>query len=667
VAGFIRRYGFSPGIETITLIEGVVIVDLPPPGAVSGVSTGVVGLVGEFADMTYATAVDSTGAVTTKVTPVEILSGADLLDKVGGFDSTLGDEGGDGGNGYVALRNKKFSRLVVAPVNLASAGAGRAWRQLPTNRSLTSATPVVPMAGGRVEAGREFRNSTNRVKLGKRINFTALGHYKNGVDGAVTAAGAPAATQTFNSAGSTFLTSYNGGVVPKGHILVLGVIDGAGALGANAGTYRVTADAASNTALVVEKLDGTTFDWTSGTLQPFRIHPGSDADSAIASAKLSDTAGYTLPCRPIDALIAAAALCTPTVVPAANAVTSWDPLSGLYLRSHVSSGFAYSADLQGANTAGGVSGTGLDAAYATAMDSLLQDTAPARDVNIVFGARTTTVIRAGWKTHVGLASQNGLGRVACISPDLATTTGSTACGDTTPGVGATRSESVFYSWPGVQTFVPEASGVTMGTADGLTTSDGVLDVRGDGFLAAVLSNLPPELNPGQAGEPITTVLSPVLGIQRGITSLQMGDYINMKAAGICGMRMDRTAGPIFQSGVTSSLTSGQKNISRRRMANFIQDSVSQRLVQFAKKPTTTANKDSAVAEVDAFLAGLLSTNNPPAQRISGYLVDDKSGNTPNLEAQGVFVIIGKVRTLASMDEIVFQTEIGEGVVLTTTA
>jgi hypothetical protein len=31
----------------------------------------------------------------------------------------------------------------------------------------------------------------------------------------------------------------------------------------------------------------------------------------------------------------------------------------------------------------------------------------------------------------------------------------------------------------------------------------------------------------------------------------------------------------------------------------------------------------------------------PAQRISGSIVDDKSGNTPNLEAQGVFVIIGK--------------------------
>ena len=63
MAGFIRRFGFSPGVETITLIEGVIIVDLPPPGAINGVSAGTVGMVGEFPDMTYATAVDVAGLV----------------------------------------------------------------------------------------------------------------------------------------------------------------------------------------------------------------------------------------------------------------------------------------------------------------------------------------------------------------------------------------------------------------------------------------------------------------------------------------------------------------------------------------------------------------------------------------------------------------------------
>lgn len=662
MAGFVRRFGFFPGVETITLIEGVVIVDLPPPGPVQGVSTGVVGMVGEFADMSYATQVDASGVVTTLCRPVEIFSGQDLIDKVGGWDSTIGQHGNAGGNGFVSLRNKKFSRLVLAPINLASGGAGRAWRQLPTNLSATQAIPAVPLAGGRVEAGREFRNTSNRVKLAKRISFTAIGHFKNGTDGAITATSS-AATQTFVSAGGGFLTAQNGGPVKKGTLLVLGQIGGAGALGANAATYRVTTDAANNTDLVVQKLDGTNFDWTTGTAQPYRLHPETDGDTGgtggIATA-LADAAGYTLPCRPIDATIAAATLCTPTVIPPAPAAGSWDSLSGLMLRSHVSSGFVFDTNVQAPNAANHAS---IDALYATAFDAMAQDNAPMREVNIVFSSRSSTTIRSKARSHVLLSSESGFGRIACISPNLQTVSVATAIGDADPGVGATRNERVSYAWPGAQTFVPEAVNVSIGTADGLTTIDGLLDVPGDGWLAAVLSNLPPERNPGQAGPPVDTVLSPVLALQRGLAQMGVGEYINFRAQGVVALRLDRTSGPIFQSGITSSLTSGQKNINRRRMADFIQDSVSQRLVPFTKQPLTQGLKDSATGEVDAFLNQLLSPNNPAAQRINAYSVDDVSGNTPAMSAQGIFVIIARVRTLSTADFIVFQTEIGESVVV----
>ena len=88
------------------------------------------------------------------------------------------------------------------------------------------------------------------------------------------------------------------------------------------------------------------------------------------------------------------------------------------------------------------------------------------------------------------------------------------------------------------------------------------------------------------------------------------------------------------------------------MADFIQDSLAQRLVQFSKLPLTDSLKDSAVGETNAFLVDLLSPNNPPAQRINGFLIDDVSGNTPDLEAKGIFVIVVKVRTLATADFIV---------------
>lgn len=663
MSGFIRRYGYAPGVETITQIEGVVIVDLPPPGAINGQSTGVAAIVGEFADMGYATAVSSTGVVTTNPQPVEIFSGQDLVDKVGGFDATLGQFGDAGGNGFAALRNKKFSRLICVPVNLASSAAGRAWRDLPTNAGAALATPVVPLQGGRVEAGRRFISGSNRVHLAKRATFTALGHYKNGTDGDSTL-GASAVTQTFNSASGGFLTAYNGGPVPKGHILVLGQIGGAGALGGNAGTYRVQTQAVSNTALVLEKLDGTAFTLATSATQPWRLHPQTDADTGGTNgvaAALADTAGYTLPARPLDASIAAATTCTPVAVPTAGTASSWDPLSGLTLRSHVTTGFVYVATTQAVNAANDAA---IDALYATAIDALLLDQQPAREVNIAWGARTSATIRTKWKAHELAASEVGVGRIVCIAPNLQVVSTTAAIAEASPGVGAVRDERVIYCWPGARTSIPEAVSSSLGTADGLVTTDGVLDDRGDGWMAAVLSNLPPERNPGQSGPPVDTVLAPISGLQRGLSNLQVGDYTSMRASGIAGLRIDRVAGPIFQSGVTTSLVAGRKNINRRRMADFIQDSVASRLVQFAKQPLTQSLKDDITTEIDTFLNLLKSPNNPPAQRIADYVVDDVSGNTPALEAAGVYVVIGRVRTLATADFIVFQTEVGEGVTIT---
>ena len=68
-------------MTAVIVIEGVVIVDLPPPGSVEGVDTGVAALVGEFADMGAATDVDGSGIVTTDIVPQEIFTSQDLLNK----------------------------------------------------------------------------------------------------------------------------------------------------------------------------------------------------------------------------------------------------------------------------------------------------------------------------------------------------------------------------------------------------------------------------------------------------------------------------------------------------------------------------------------------------------------------------------------------------------
>jgi len=664
MAGFIRRFAFFPGTEVITAIEGVIIVDLPPPGAINGVSTGTVAIVGEFTDASYGVDVATTGIITGNPRPVEVYSGADLLEKGGGFDEFLGKFGAEGGNGFASLRNKTFSRIILVPIDnvtpLAGGTAGvRVWRDLPTNQSATIAQPIVPVPGAVVLAGREFKSSSNRVRLAKRFVFGDSPAFVSGTDGSVTTAGA-AATQTFTSAGGAFVV--NG--VQVGDILVVGVIGTS--LGTNADTYRITALTA--TTLTVESMDGTNFAFTTEASLPYRVHVASTADSSGSVAALhlalSGAGGYQVPARPLDATIAAATLITPTVVPAAGTANSYDPLSGLGAKTHPTQALTYDANVHAPNAA---NNSTLDTRYLAAIDACLDDALPARDINMIFSSRKSSNIRAKLNAHTGSASSRGLTRTTQLAPSLSTVALATVIGDADPGVGANRSDRVDYSWPGAMTFVPEAVGFTLATADGKTTADGMLDDAGDGWLSSVLSNLAPERNPGEATATTRNVLVPVLGFQRGIPKLGMAEYTQLRQKGVAALRMDRTVGPIFQSGITTSLISGEKNIARRRMADFIQDSIAQRLVQFVKQPLTNQLKDGCVAEVNAFLNDLLSPNNPAAQRIDAYQVDDKSGNTPTLTARGIFVIIVRVRLTPTADFIVLQSEIGEGVTITQAA
>lgn len=688
MAGFIRRFGFLPPEEVITQIEGVSIVDLPPPGAVNGVSTGMVALVGEFADMTYAAVANGSGVVSSSLRPQEVTSAQDLLDKVGGFDSTLGDFGNAGGNGFVALRNKRFSRLLVCPINLCSATGVRYCRVLPLCTSQTNTLPVVPVEGAQIDAGREFRSPTSgRLKIGARVVFTALDPIVTGTGGATTNAAA-AATQTFTVAAADFsaVVRPDGGVgIKKGDIIVIGN-NNAGAVqplpsGGNlgGGTYRVQADATSGapTVLTLEQLQGGNFAFVTASSIPYRIHVSSDADSAPVIVlgnsvpggyAAADVGGYSVPSRPLtneagaltDGTWTAGLVINPLVVPTALTGSSWDPLSGLFGRIIPTGGMAYVTLVQGPNA---VNGASIDALYSAGFDALISNQAPISDINVVCSARMSDNIRVAMKAHVATASARSLGRLAIIRPQLTTVALSTVLADAAPGVGATRAERVIYTWPGVRTYVPEAVNLRLKTADSLTTVDGVLDVGSDLYMASILSNLPPENNPGQAIAPVPELMATILGLQRGAPQLDLAEYINLRARGIAAPRLDQTSGPIFQSGITTSLVSGQKNINRRRMADFIQDSIARRINIYSKTLLTDSNRDSIDAEVDAFLAGLLSIDNPAGQRIAEYQLDSRSGNTAARLAKGIYVIIVRVRTLVSGDFLVLQTEIGEGVVI----
>lgn len=651
---FVRRYTSMPSPEVISQIEGIVIVDLPAPASLSGVSTGVVGLVGEFADMKYAVSVDGNGNVTTKCQPQAITTSQDMVNMFGGFDPTLGEFGGDDGNGYVAATNKQWSGLVIAPVNLASPKAVRMWRELPTNKSNTNPYPIVPMAAGFVAAGTEFKAGANRVKVATSVTFTGDGPIAFGVLGEQISGPGPLftfqTTDSFNFA--------NAGV-KVGDALVLGAL---GELLGDPGTYRIVSVAPNGLSIQVQRLDGTPGDaWGGDSALAWRIHPASTFDTG-ANNQLSENDGYTLPARPLDATISAATSILPTIQAVAGSATEWNALSGLAMRTMPSEQLVFNTNTQSANKA---TTSALVALYQIALDSLLTDAAPMSDVSIVFSARTSSELRSALKTHVQIASSQGRGRVAVVAPPITMVSEQTAIGNSSPGVGATRDERVVYCWPGFQTYMDVAQNTPIKRATGNNSTNGYFDVRSDSYMASILSNLASERNPGQAAEPVPTCLSSVKGFQSGaLPDFTISNYTLFKQYGIAAPRNDRSSGWQFQSGITSSLTSGQRNINRRRMADEVQDSLAAIYEKFSKLPLTIALKDQIDTETTAYLNGLLSPNNPAAQRIEGFLVDSKSGNTPQLNAQGIYVVIVKVRMLGTADDIVIQSEVGPTVNVT---
>lgn len=673
-AGFIRRYSYFPGTEELTAIEGVVIVDQKVPGGIDGASYGVVAAVGECADMSLTCVVNSSGQVVSSYRPAEVYGGSDLVNRIGPIDSKLGKFGAEMGNLFVELRNKAFSRLVVQPVDLIRPASGttqygiRVWRDLPTNRSATDTTPIIPVSGYSVPAGTEFRSGSNRAYLAQKVNFTGLAPRSVGIDG-VTLSVVGGATRTITRVAGSFVTD---GVIVGDAVIVGSLTSATGTQNGDcalAGTLRVTAVNSNGLEITVQKQDGSDFtdtvDWRVGAALAFRVHVGSDADSGYTGA-LSAAGQYTVLARPGVGTIAAnvapgTTTLTPYPVPTASSSTYWAGDSGLAGTTHPTGALTYDADVHAVNP----STTSLiRARYQEALDALKNDDTPTNVISVVTCARKDSTIQSYLRLHCLDCSARGLTRDYVLAPTLTTVAKATVLGSAAPGVGgsggAVRHERGFYSWPGSRTFIPELVGISIACPDGTTTDDGIVDVTTDTWLAALLSKLQPELNPGQAAEPVPTVLAPIIGYQRGCPTLDMNDYILFKQAGICALRMDRVVGPIFQSGITTSLTTGETNINRRRMADFIQDSLAARYNQMAKMLGRQSIKDALLSESDAFLADLLSENNPDAQRIDSYLLDDKSGNTPALGAQGVWIIRHKVFMLQTLDVIVAQSEIGPG-------
>jgi hypothetical protein len=309
----------------------------------------------------------------------------------------------------------------------------------------------------------------------------------------------------------------------------------------------------------------------------------------------------------------------------------------------------------------------IDAAYVTAIAATANvNNQAAQAINMIWSARQSNTVRTALLNNAITATTNGCqGRMALVRTPL-NTQESVVLGSAAPGVQAYRNQRLVYCYPQANVTISQIAALGTAGGEGFTSS-GAVDVGADGVLASVMSQLNPEENPGQT----TTFTSQVNGLESGanVQNFGISDYTLFKANGVCALRIDQGVA-IFQSGITSVnplINPSFVTIKRRRMADYIQDSIAIAMQQFGKQLATLKRRKAILSEINSFLNGLAGggpnaqnglPNNPDAQRILAYAVVE--GDESQLP-EGLYRIVIAVQLLASLDSIVLQTTIGETV------
>ncbi|NJN65013.1 MAG: hypothetical protein HC882_09150, partial [Acidobacteria bacterium] len=301
----------------------------------------------------------------------------------------------------------------------------------------------------------------------------------------------------------------------------------------------------------------------------------------------------------------------------------------------------------------------MDVAYEAAFAATLALDKPTAQANFSLSARRTdAVVRAGRQNAIDASAQGCFGRKFITRSALGSTPSTILA-----NVANFRSDRVFYAGPGWRVRIPEIA--VVGEAGGLGfTADGVITRGSDTEIATLCASLPPEENPAQDTEGL---IDHCLAVEDVGVAMTIDVYKAFRAGGVCAPKIDIDSGPTFQSGVTSSLESGRTTMARRKMADFIQDSMAVIGKPYSKRLNRRTERDALFGRVDSFLAELRNVRDEKASRIDSYSLDDGSNvNAPTSLALGIYKIRTVVRTYSSMDAIVFETEIGPNANPTTT-
>jgi hypothetical protein len=286
------------------------------------------------------------------------------------------------------------------------------------------------------------------------------------------------------------------------------------------------------------------------------------------------------------------------------------------------------------NLTGGSDGTTADSDYETALIAAEQEQAG----NMVWADKQSSTVKNALEQHV----LNAPDKIAIIAPDDDTVDEAASITE----VAGYRSDRIIYSYPYIKT---QISGV-----DTLQSPCS--------WYASIMSQMAPHKDPASVEAVAYTA-----GILELNNVLSRADYINFKDAGISAFEFDPDYGFKVKTGCLTTLTAGLTQVLRRRMTDFLTNSIGRFLKGYQNKVNSKPNRDLAKAAILNFdkrleNEGILPNQNDVKSGLP-VLVDTESLNTDDLVAQGYFKILYRRRIYSSMRYIVLLAEIGEGVLV----
>lgn len=198
-----------------------------------------------------------------------------------------------------------------------------------------------------------------------------------------------------------------------------------------------------------------------------------------------------------------------------------------------------------------------------------------------------------------------------------------------------------------------------------TTIDGVLVYQNPAsWMASILSQTSPHIDPAYSKN--AQFLTGVTGLKQALTR---ADYIALKDAGIAAFENDSDIGFKVKSGIVTQIADTSKvTILRRRMADFLTNSVASFLKTYQNGVNSAENRSLVKGAMLSFVQSLEQDGILPKDSEvndgKAKLVDTESLNTDATIAAGFFKILWRQRIYSAMRYIVLQAEIGESVVVT---